>query len=372
MLPRGGTGTDEASPPADPGVGGFVPPTNVGGGGAAAASPTTGGAAPVCGDGVLGAGELCDDGNTDDADGCDGDCGVEDGWSCDGRPSECVTTCGDGVIAGDEQCDDQNSASEDGCSAECTVEHGWMCDGEASVCDFECGDSVVAVFAEECDDGDIDPLDGCDADCNVEASWECAPGDPSVCTVIQPTTATVGPDLGFELDDDGYDGSIDSMDCVTVPILGDGILTVAEVRVTLGLEHSFVGDFVFKVESPTGTISTIMSRPGCTEDNDDGSNLSGQCDSSNFLPGAPLTFRQDALLPSAEDVGAGIGNTETACATNSICEYVPNNGAGPGPEGLAEFMGELPGGDWRVCVGDAALLDDGSLEFVELYVDSTP
>ncbi len=36
-----------------------------------------------CGDGVLDAGEACDDGNTDDDDGCAGDCSsLEEGWTC--------------------------------------------------------------------------------------------------------------------------------------------------------------------------------------------------------------------------------------------------------------------------------------------------
>lgn len=43
----------------------------------------------VCGDGVLYEDE-CDDGNTDDGDGCDGVCRVEEYFSCDGgSPTNC-------------------------------------------------------------------------------------------------------------------------------------------------------------------------------------------------------------------------------------------------------------------------------------------
>jgi cysteine-rich repeat protein len=43
-----------------------------------------------CGDGVQFGTEACDDGNLTAGDGCDGSCGVEDGFRCVGRtPSEC-------------------------------------------------------------------------------------------------------------------------------------------------------------------------------------------------------------------------------------------------------------------------------------------
>jgi cysteine-rich repeat protein len=48
----------------------------------------------VCGDGAINSvtGEECDDGNTDDADGCDASCAVEDGFTCTGEPSVCEVT----------------------------------------------------------------------------------------------------------------------------------------------------------------------------------------------------------------------------------------------------------------------------------------
>lgn len=87
------------------GAGGATVTTTGEGGAGAAGGATTTTAAPVCGDGAVEAGEACDDGNTDDCDGCRGDCSAEE------------TGCGDGFTCGDEACDDANTAKGDGCFA---------------------------------------------------------------------------------------------------------------------------------------------------------------------------------------------------------------------------------------------------------------
>lgn len=75
---------------------------------------------PVCGDGVKAGSEGCDDGGTVGGDGCSAACAVENGFTCSGAPSACVTTCGDGIMAGAEECD--NGAANGPlapCSAAC-------------------------------------------------------------------------------------------------------------------------------------------------------------------------------------------------------------------------------------------------------------
>src|SRR5512146_1476681 len=65
----------------------------------------------VCGNGELEPGEFCDDGNTDDDDGCSGDCTtVDPDYDCSAVGETCtkVVICGDGVLQGDEACDDGN------------------------------------------------------------------------------------------------------------------------------------------------------------------------------------------------------------------------------------------------------------------------
>ena len=113
-----------------------------GGGGAAGGGGTGGAPVPGCGDGSKDDGEACDDGNTQDCDGCRGDCsaiesGCGDAFVCPPEACDygdansdtgaCTTqckepACGDGSLQGDEACDDGNTANGDGCSKKCTEE----------------------------------------------------------------------------------------------------------------------------------------------------------------------------------------------------------------------------------------------------------
>ena len=45
-----------------------------------------------------------------------------------------VMTCGDGLVNDDETCDDGNAISGDGCNAECALEEGYTCQGMPSIC----------------------------------------------------------------------------------------------------------------------------------------------------------------------------------------------------------------------------------------------
>ncbi|HVY32723.1 MAG TPA: DUF4215 domain-containing protein [Polyangiaceae bacterium] len=75
----------------------------------------------TCGDRKVDKSETCDDGDRADGDGCDGTCGVEDGWTCTGAPSVCVK-CGNGALETGEECDDNNGDDGDGCSKDCKIE----------------------------------------------------------------------------------------------------------------------------------------------------------------------------------------------------------------------------------------------------------
>jgi len=127
--------------------------------------------AGVCGDGKLADNEACDDGNTNDGDGCSGDCKVVGpSYSCNpvGQPCHQIARCGDGIVASSEPCDDGNKIDGDGCSSRCKLEAGFKCTGQPSVCTpTVCGDGVKE-GTEGCDDGNKLPFDGCSADCQAE------------------------------------------------------------------------------------------------------------------------------------------------------------------------------------------------------------
>ncbi len=223
-----------------------------------------------CGNGILETGEACDDGDTEPDDGCDAQCTVEAGWSCDDTsPSVCVFSCGDGVVAGSETCDGTNFegktcltesfyGGEMACTDTCAIDDsacvatgrcgddliqaafGEDCDGttlggatcaslgytsgelacdaacvfDLTACVSECGNGQLEV-GEDCDDGNAMPGDGCDL-CAVETGWDCTAASPSVCT---PTCGD-----GVILGDEECDGAdLNSQTCNTRGFPGGSI-----------------------------------------------------------------------------------------------------------------------------------------------------
>ncbi|MFK7986787.1 MAG: DUF4215 domain-containing protein [Sandaracinaceae bacterium] len=172
----------------------------------------------VCGNNSLEAGEGCDDGGVAPLDGCDANCQIESGNTCNadgsgatgtascasgicdvtaGAPGQCEAagTCGNAVLEAGEGCDDGANADGDGCSATCAIETGTPCNvdpagavGEGScasgICDvtggapgvceaaLACGNGVLEA-GEGCDDGGTAAGDGCDASCAIETGTAC-------------------------------------------------------------------------------------------------------------------------------------------------------------------------------------------------------
>jgi fibro-slime domain-containing protein len=134
----------------------------------------------ICGNGVLEGSEVCDDGNTMATDGCSADCGtLEDGWVCvrPGKPCVAVSVCGNGVRERGEACDDGQTppAAGDGCDDQCQIEQDYYCPNPGMACVKQvCGDGVRTPN-EQCDDGKMPPADGdgCSKTCVVEAGWHC-------------------------------------------------------------------------------------------------------------------------------------------------------------------------------------------------------
>ena len=163
-----------------------------------------------CGDGVLnganGQLEACDDGNDQPGDGCSAICEVEEGFNCEGLPSQCTSICGDELLASDEECDDGNLIIEacDYGLTECFVCND-ICDlvlGATSVC----GDAQVNGDDETCDEGQ--ETETCDQDCTLA---ECGDG-------------TLNPTSGEACDDEGESEEC-TADCA-LSECGDGVLNL--------------------------------------------------------------------------------------------------------------------------------------------------
>ncbi|MES1183489.1 MAG: DUF4215 domain-containing protein [Myxococcales bacterium] len=196
----------------------------------------------VCGNGDLEPGEFCDDGNTDDDDGCSGDCTTLDpDYDCSAVGETCtkVVICGDGVLQGDEACDDGNTDAGDGCSDDCgMVEDGWQCvrPGKPCVKPPVCGNGRMEQ-GEECDDAE-NPMPGCDAECKIETGYFC-PKAGQACVPLVCGDGVRNPgetcDDGNTTDDDGCAADCSQIEpgfrCGTTgchPLCGDGLVVKGE------------------------------------------------------------------------------------------------------------------------------------------------
>jgi cysteine-rich repeat protein len=300
-----------------------------------------------------------------------GESGASAGAAGEGGSPECTSEsdCNDDDACSDDSCesggvcahapvdeDDSDPCTLDECDASTGVSHtpasGAACTltgGGTGVCSTGscvppvCGNGAVEP-TEECDGSNVTDLDGCNSKCQSEVSS--------------------GPGLALALVDNAYDGSLGSMTCadLTVGSKADGL--VDSVKVQLAISHTWLGDLVVKVVSPTGTVVTLMSRPGLAEPADDGMSSGG--DSSGLAVGFPISF-VDGAAKSAENMGDTLSNSEVVCEDDSECVYAPAAGAATAGT-LSAFVGQAAVGTWRVCGADSLAMDTGSIDFVRLSV----
>ncbi len=186
--------------------------------------------------------------------------------------------------------------------------------------------------------------------------------DPNSCPGNSQTVLVKKTKAALDIPNDAYDGSLGTMACVSLTVIDDGINFVGQVAgVTLGIEHAGVGDLVVKVQSPSGKVSTLMSRPGLAEAADDGAGCCG--DASSLSKSFPVTFFDGGLVDAE---AMGIGNV--VCQDDGFCEYSPNPDKGPGVD-LGDFVGEVSKGTWKVCVGDGEPGATGYVDAVTLVLD---
>jgi subtilisin-like proprotein convertase family protein len=168
----------------------------------------------------------------------------------------------------------------------------------------------------------------------------------------------------INLEDDGYDGTLESMLCIDVPVT-EAISVVSNLEVTLGLDHERVGDLVVKLVAPDGDVYPLLSRPGLNEGTDDGS---GCCGNTGTLSSSyPVILRASAST-SAEDMGQAGGAT---CSSNP-CEFAPACDDALPNATIDAIYSEVGQGTWKVCVGDAASGSEGSLSLASVTFTHAP
>jgi subtilisin-like proprotein convertase family protein len=179
---------------------------------------------------------------------------------------------------------------------------------------------------------------------------------------------TNGPGLGLAIPDNTYNGTTGTMLCntIAVPSGGGGGDIVGNVRVTVRMNHTFVGDLTIKLIGPTAVVSTVTSRPGVIETADDGNDTAGFGENSNLANANPLTYEQVAVTESEQmgKVPSDLATGDTICLfAGSPCNYNPDNGAATSSEDLSTaYDGTSKVGNWQLCIGDSAAADTGSLD----------
>ena len=341
-----------ACPEAEPGEPGYDPSClDCNGNGVPDGCDISQGTAPDCnGNGVPDAcdianGQNADCNNNGIPDSCDIAGGKSDDCNGDGVPNECDPDCnGTGtsdvcdVVNGAEDCD--GNLVPDECEPDCNG------NGVNDVCDIADGTSSDL-------NGNGIP-DDCDPDCNGNG----VPDDLDL--FPQSVGLTMGEDFGatgLAIPDCGGAGS-DLVRPLSVDF-GSSCGTVESIHVELEIEHSWVGDLVVELESPAGTVVTLLSRIGFME-------TGAYCDDEECC-GSSATF----LSVNLGD--AWPASIETASVPEG--DFSPDAGATGNPGMLSAFSGEGACGTWMLRLHDAAVFDVGalhswSLDFRALQVSS--
>jgi len=162
---------------------------------------------------------------------------------------------------------------------------------------------------------------------------------------------------------DNSDGAITACQDINVP---DSII-VSSIAVETAITHTWVGDVTIQLESPAGTVLTIMNRPG--------RNATGFGPSTDLASGTPLRFSDAAQSGvSAEQAGVGCTGAQVVgldCPPDNFLSApdptdTPIAGVGTS---FADFDGEDAQGTWTLCVADSASGDTGTLTSWSLGVN---
>lgn len=166
--------------------------------------------------------------------------------------------------------------------------------------------------------------------------------------------------------DAAYDGTEGSMASKTLAVAGiPGVGTIASIKLSANIGHTWPGDMTFKLKAPGGQILALVSRMGLIEAVDDGSECCGT--SNDMLIANTYTF-DDGASTASEDWGALGSPIPTSSVT-------PSNGSILAPPAFTSFadlatavgIGGL-NGNWTLLMGDGGAGDVGNVSNVSFEI----
>lgn len=124
---------------------------------------------------------------------------------------------------------------------------------------------------------------------------------------------------------------------------------IADVSVTIAVDMDFAADLVIFLESPEGTVVTL---------------LNGRGGGSALSAAYPLTFAD--LGRSVADLSSTVALSQIVCTDGSDCVWHPDIG------NFADLAGENATGLWSLCFGDTGVGDVATVVAAELTLRTLP
>lgn len=166
-----------------------------------------------------------------------------------------------------------------------------------------------------------------------------AAGLVAVGATAAPVVYTTGPGLDLDIPDDDAAG-ISS----TIEIADNA--TIIGVAVAARVDHTWVGDLIFTLTAPDGTVVTLADQPG------EPAEPAG--DSSNLTTERAVLFADVGTVP-AEQLGAGCDDSDTVVGFDCTRFVAPE-------EALGVLAGLSTEGTWTLSISDNQGLDTGFLD----------
>ena len=183
------------------------------------------------------------------------------------------------------------------------------------------------------------------------ATSPCSPNAPWSTTfsfltenIVQTTVASQ--DIPISISSTGMSTITSTINIATTGIISDINMTNLEIQ------HTYIGDLVVTLRSPSGTEITLLDRPGEPSSN------SG-CRQNNIL----VDFDDAAILD--------YHTLEGTCNTSNSSTTYAIEGSFQSMQALSAFHGEEMQGDWVLSISDAYSRNGGSLESWSLELFSS-
>ncbi len=161
------------------------------------------------------------------------------------------------------------------------------------------------------------------------------------------------------------DNSAGTFACQSLMVAADGVNgdNITDLTVTIGVDHSWVGDTTLQLTGPNCGPLNVYARPGAAAG-------VGAGDSSDLCAATPLGFN-DGNATDAETMGAPEAGG-SCVGTSGPLAYFSNGDEVGGAMTLTGCVGTDAVGSWMLCIDDAGGGDTGTLQTWTLDVTTDP